>query len=274
MAGGLLEYSGLVTKTRAMKSRLLRQEDFEKISEFQTVSETISFLREQESYGKIYGGHEEIQHRGQVEALIYNSIGEDYRKLYKFANNNQRRAMALYYEQLQFEEAVPEIEASYFERVWKDIENFSGKRTRKVLREVFGTQIDWMNIMWCYRAKQFFHQQPQEIERMLIPVHYRLTKAEFRRLLEAEHAEEFRRILGNTAYFRGKEALVRLKDEVSYRKVMERMYQRLCRKYPHSMAPVFCYFYKKEQEIQHLTTALEGIRYQLPAKDIRELILI
>ena len=76
MAGGLLEYSGLVTKTRAMKSRLLRQEDFEKISEFQTVSETISFLREQESYGKIYGGHEEIQHRGQVEALIYNSIGE------------------------------------------------------------------------------------------------------------------------------------------------------------------------------------------------------
>ena len=81
MAGELLEYSGLVTKTRAMKSRLLRQEDFEPITEFQTVPETIVFLREQESYGKIYGGHEEIQHRGQVEALIYHSIQEDYRKL-------------------------------------------------------------------------------------------------------------------------------------------------------------------------------------------------
>ncbi len=29
MAGGLLQYSGLVTKTRAMKSRLLKREDFE-----------------------------------------------------------------------------------------------------------------------------------------------------------------------------------------------------------------------------------------------------
>ena len=82
MAGGLLQYSGLVTKTRAMKSRLLKREDFERITEFQTVQETIGFLREQESYGRIYGGHEEIQHRGQVEALIHHSIEEDYQKLY------------------------------------------------------------------------------------------------------------------------------------------------------------------------------------------------
>lgn len=274
MAGELLEYSGLVTKTRAMKSRLLRQEDFERITEFQTVPETIVFLREKESYGKIYGGHEEIQHRGQVEALIYHSIQEDYRKLYRFANEAQRRAMGLYIEQIQFEEAVPKIDASYFVRVWNEIEEFSGKQMRRVLREVFGTQIDWLNIMWCYRAKQFFHQKTQDLEGMLIPVHYRLTRREFQQLTEAQDTEEFCRILENTAYFKGREALIKLQDEVSYRRVMENMYQRLCKKYPNSMAPVFYYFYKKEQEIQYLTTALEGIRYQLPAKDIRELILL
>ena len=274
MAGGLFEYSALVTKTRAMRSRLLRQEDFERIAEFQTVSETIGFLREQESYGKIYGGHEEIQHRGQVEALIYRSIREDYQKLYRFANARQREAMDLYLGQIQFEEAVPRIDAVYFERVWREIEDISGKHMRKLLREVFGTQIDWMNIMWCYRAKQFFHQGPQVIERMLIPICYRLKQTEFRQLLLAEQIEEFQRILGNTVYFKGREALVRLQDEISYRKVMEKMYQRLCRKYPCSMAPVYYYFYKKEQEIQNLTTALEGIRYQIPAQDIRELILV
>lgn len=273
MAGGLLEYSGLVTKTRAMKSRLLRPEDFERIAEFQTVSETIGFLQEQDSYRKIYGGHEEIQHRGQVEELIYHSIEEDYQKLYRFANERQRRAMELYLAQIQFEESVPRIDASYFEQVWKEIQEFPGKKMRKLLQEVFGTQIDWMNIMWCYRAKQFFHQSPQDIEKMLIPICYRLRQAEFQQLLMAEQMEEFRRILGSTAYFKGREALIRLQDEISYHKVMEKMYQRLCRKYPCSMAPVFYYFYKKEQEIQHLTTALEGIRYQLSAKDIRELIL-
>ncbi len=274
MAGGLLEYSGLVTKIRAMKSRLLRQEDFERIAEFQTISETISFLREQDSYGRIYGGHEEIQHRGQVEALIYHSIEEDYRKLYRFANRTQRRAMDLYFEQIQFEEAVPRIDASYFKRVWKEIEEFSGRRMRRLLREVFGTQIDWMNILWCYRAKEFFHQSPQDIEKTLIPVHYRLGRAEFQRLLMTEQMDEFREILRNSVYFKGREALVKLQDEISYRNVMEKMYQRLCQKYPCSIAPVFYYFYKKEQEIQHLTTALEGIRYQLPAKDIRDLILM
>ena len=88
-----MQYSGLVTKARAMHGRLLKQEDFERIMEFQTVAETIGFLREQESYGKIYGGHEEIQHRGQVEALIHNSILEDYQKLYKFGNREQKQAM-------------------------------------------------------------------------------------------------------------------------------------------------------------------------------------
>lgn len=140
--------------------------------------------------------------------------------------------------------------------------------------EVFGTQIDWLNIMWIYRAKQFFHEKPQEIEKILIPVYYKLRKEQCQQLLEAEHTEEFQRILGNTSYFKGREALVKLQDEISYHHVMGKMYQRLCQKYPSSMAPVFYYFYQKEQEIEHLTAALEGIRYQLPAKDIRELILM
>lgn len=273
MAGELLQYSGLITKTRAMQSRLLKQEDFERITEFQTVEETIGFLREQESYGRIYGGREEIKHRGQVEALIHNSILEDYRKLYLFGNGQQRKAMELYLDQIQYEESVPQVEISYFTKVWKQIEGFSDKKMQKVLREVFGTQIDWLNIMWMYRSKQFFHQKPEEIIGNLIPIHYKLKKAEFQKLLESEQTEEFCRILGNTTYFKGKEALVKMQDEISYRQVMEKMYQRVCQKYPASMAPVFRYFYKKEQEIEHLTTALEGIRYQVPAKEIRDLIL-
>lgn len=273
MAGGLLEYSGLVTKTRAMKGRLLEKEDFERISEFQTVQETIGFLREQESYGRIYGGHEEIQHRGQVEALIHDSIWEDYRKLYRFANARQRRALNLFFEQFQFEHPAQAVKAPYFIKVWKEIDSFSGRQMRHVLREVFGTQIDWLNIMWIYRGKQFFHQNPQEIRKMLIPIQYKLKKTQFFQLLEAEETEAFPGILGNTAYFFGKEALVKLEDEISYRNVMKKMYERLCKKHPSSMAPVYYYFHQKEQEIQNLTAALEGIRYQLAAKDIRELIL-
>lgn len=274
MAGKLLEYSGLVTKARAMKGRLLKREDFERITEFQTVQETISFLREQESYGRIYGGHEEIQHRGQVEALIHDSIREDYRKLYRFANDSQRRVMELYLEQIRFGETPSRADVSYFVQSFKEISELSDKQMKKVLSEIFGTQIDWLNIMWIYRARHFFHQKPEAAEELIIPVSYKLKKEECQRLLAAEQMEEFLQILENTVYYRGKDALVKIQDEVSYHYVMGKMYQRICRKYPFSMAPVLYYFYRKEQEIEHLTTVLEGIRYQLPREEIRQMILL
>ncbi len=269
-----MQYSGLVTKAKAMQGRLLKREDFERITEFQTVAETINFLREQESYGKIYGGREEIQHRGQVEALIHNSILEDYRKLYRFGNREQKEAMELYYGQLQYEDSVPKIEEGYFEKAWSRIEEFPGGRMKRVLREIFGTQIDWLNILWMYRGKMFYQESPEEISTILIPARYKLKKLQFQKLLEAESIEEFQRLLAKTPYFQGMRPLVTVQDEVSYQRVMQRMYRRTCRKHPASIAPVFYYFYQKEQEIEHLTTALEGIRYQVPAKDIRELILL
>lgn len=127
MAGELLQYSGLITKIKAMEGRLLTREDYEHILEFQTVNETIAFLREQQIYGKIYGGHDEIQHRGQVEALIYNSIREDYESICRFCNPVQRKALRLYEKQVQYENAVPQLDTSYFTEVWKKLV-FSGRR--------------------------------------------------------------------------------------------------------------------------------------------------
>lgn len=274
MARGLLQYSGLVAKTKAMQGRLLKREDFERITEFQTVQETIAFLREQESYGKIYGGREEIQHRGQVEELIYHSIWEDYRKLSRFSNESQRSALRLYLEQLKQKDVPGRADISYFARAWEEVQGYKDKTMRRILREIFGTQIDWLNIMWIYRARNFFHQEPEAVAKMLIPIRYKLRREEHEQLLVTEQEEEFMQILGNTSYYRGRDALVRIEDEISYHYVMGKMYRRICRKYPFSIAPVFYYFYEKELETQYLTTALEGIRYQLPPKEIREMINI
>ena len=53
MAGGLLEYSGLVTKTKAMRARLLGADDYTAISEYESVTDFIAFLREQPAYAHI-----------------------------------------------------------------------------------------------------------------------------------------------------------------------------------------------------------------------------
>jgi V/A-type H+-transporting ATPase subunit C len=52
------------------------------------------------------------------------------------------------------------------------------------------------------------------------------------------------------------------------------MYHRISRKYPASMAPVLKYIYEKEQEIERVTMIIEGIRYQVPPKEIKDMVLI
>lgn len=69
MAGGLLEYSGLVTKTKAMRARLLGADDYTAISEYESVTDFIAFLREQPAYAPVFERHGEVAHRGQVEAV-------------------------------------------------------------------------------------------------------------------------------------------------------------------------------------------------------------
>ena len=197
MVGELLQYSGLVTKIRAMAGRLLTQEEYERILGFQTVDETIAYLKEEKTYGKIYSGHDEIKHRGQVEALIYNSIRMDFEKICCFCNPVQRQAIKLYEPQLQYENAAPELNQDYFFKTWKQISRFPKKDAKKILREVFGTQIDWLNIMWVYRAKRFFRQQDAEIIPYIIPVYYKLKKTELQNMIRAQSIEEFEKNCDN-----------------------------------------------------------------------------
>lgn len=342
MSGGLLEYSGLVTKTRAMSGRLLEKEDYVKLSEYETVDSFIAFLREAEGYAPIFESHEEIAHRGQVEAVIHDSLYADYQKLYRFAHGEQRKGLdiiffryevnvlkncleyamtgseydpgylkyifaghACYdavmaaqakslsellmavagtdYEkllrrmsengQMTYADYAFGLDIYYYKNAWKRIQNIRDVKVRRVMEILIGTEIDWQNIMWIYRSKRYYKMKPSDIYVNVIPVTYRLKKTQLKRMIEAETVEEFKEELKKTSYFTEKEAIVKLGDEITSRKIMEKTYGIVYRKYPMSIAPVLRYLYEKEHEIDLLTSVLEGIRYQIPPREIKELVL-
>lgn len=344
MSGGLLRYSGLVTKTRAMHGGLLSQEMAVELSECETVDEIIAFLREYDSYAPIYQSHEEIAHRAQVEAVIDDSLYLDYGKLYRFANGEQRRGLEILFlryemnvlktcleeinkkdneknltylnlffgqhasfdtkkvtearsitEFLRALEGSPyqdffrrlvenesmthadyaiQLDILYYKMAWKRLRKLKDGRTRAIYTQILGTEIDWQNIMWMYRSKRFFNRKQEDIYADMIPISYRLKQAELKALLKSETLEEFMEILGKTSYFSGKDAEVSLGDEITFKQMMEKTYQKVCRKYPMSLAPVIKYLYDKENEIDVLTTILEGVRYRIPAREIQELVMI
>lgn len=344
MASGLLAYSGLVTKTKAMHGRLLTRQELTRLTEYEGVEDLISFLREHGSYAKIFASHDEVAHRGQVEAVIGDSLYQDYSRIYCFANGVQRKALAILFMRYEIDElkyclerviqdgntakrkywnpffaehaafdvtaamsagsitellqalsdtsyarlisrlyeesggdyayCATQLDIYYYRTVWKIKDKIPDGRTREICTELLGTEIDWQNIMWIYRSKRFYGRSAADIAANVIPVSFRLRKEKLRELIEVEQLEEFVHLVGQTAYFTEKEAVVKLGDEITYRLIMDRTYQKICRKYPMSIAPVFKYFYDKENEIDILTTILEGVRYRIPSKEIQELVLV
>ena len=343
MSGGLLKYSGLVTKTKAMHGRLLEKDELIRLSESENVEELITFLKESKGYAAIYESHEEIHHRAQVEAVIHDSLYADYVRLYQFADSRQRQCLEMIflryeisllkscleyavkgggspnkgylelffnrhssydttavtqaksvseligalagtpYEKLflrmsedgtmQYGDWAVRLDLYYYMTAWKRKDKITDACQRKILTQILGTEIDWLNIMWIYRGRQFYEMKASDLAASLIPIRYRLRKEELQGMLEAESVDTFLQLVSRTVYVTEKDAVVHMEDEITFRMVMERTYENLCRKYPQSMAPVLKYLYDKEEEIDLLTTVLEGVRYQIPSREIRDLIL-
>lgn len=344
MAGGLLEYSGLVTKTSAMRGKLLSGATMLALAEYENVDELLSFLRDSDGYAKIYRSHEEIQHRAQVEAVLSDSLYADYGKLYQFAGIEAKRGLEILFfryevnvlkgclehvrqgsanakqgdflyrlfdkyaafetnavmeaenmvqlkqalensryeklfeqfvenEGLSFADCAVKLDIFYYQKAWQMCKKLRDKQMQKIIAGILGTEIDWQNIMWMYRSKQFFSLGPTEIYANLIPVSYRINSTAQKQLLEAAQITGFVETLQKTPYFTEKDAVVKLGDEVTFREVIDRTYRKICQKYPMSIAPVFAYLHQKEREIDNLTTVLEGVRYQVPAREIQELVL-
>ena len=94
--GNLLEYSGIVTKVRAMKAKLLTPKQFEEIAGLGSVLEIVDYLKKNTAYADVLDMLEDDQlHRGNIEKVLTQSLYHDYTKIYRFCGQKQRRFMKL-----------------------------------------------------------------------------------------------------------------------------------------------------------------------------------
>lgn len=93
----LLTYSGITTKIRAMKSRLITDEQFAVMAGLEDVRSAADFLKSQPAYADIFADVDDTRlHRGYIEQLLTRSEYRDFAKLYRFSNLSQRRFLDLY----------------------------------------------------------------------------------------------------------------------------------------------------------------------------------
>ncbi len=94
---GLMAYSGLATKVRAMQGHLLTQEDFLTIVRLPDIPAVAAWLRGQPSYEPMLRElNTAAVHREELEPHLRESVYYDFAKIYRFADAYQRQFLGLY----------------------------------------------------------------------------------------------------------------------------------------------------------------------------------
>ena len=112
---------------------------------------------------------------------------------------------------------------------------------------------------------------PVYIYSLLIPCNYKIRPAVIKSLVECGSLDEFFAILSKTPYAAAyhKETDGEIHSiETLYTTILKNIFSLANRRNPYSVACINSYLYFKEEEIQRLTTIIEGIRYQLPPGEI------
>ena len=100
--GNVMSYSGIVTKVRAMQAKLLTEKDFENIANLKSVPEAIDYLKEKPAYADYVNRMDvSLYHRGNVEKVLYQSLFDDYTRIFRFAGMEQKKFLKIYWKRYE-----------------------------------------------------------------------------------------------------------------------------------------------------------------------------
>lgn len=96
--GNVMAYSGITTKVRAMSAKLLKEKDYDTIAGLGTVTEAIEYLKDKTAYAPYVERMDvSLYHRGNVEKILYQSLFDDYSRIFRFAGMEQKTFLKLYW---------------------------------------------------------------------------------------------------------------------------------------------------------------------------------
>jgi V/A-type H+-transporting ATPase subunit C len=166
-------------------------------------------------------------------------------------------------------ELEQELDLLYFRYIWNEKDKLD-KDNREIMRRIIGMEIDLRNIMWVYRLKKYYEVPSGLIVASLIAIEYKLPAASLSQMKDAGSEEEMLEIIGKSPY---KDVFVDFDDpRGSFYRAMHTAISREIKLNPFSIAPAAGYLFDKAEEINKVTTVLEGVRYSLPATEIMKYI--
>lgn len=91
------------------------------------------------------------------------------------------------------------LDRSYYENIFNHMKKLD-KKDQKIARELIGTHIDLINLMYIYRGKRSYEILPQEMANFIIDGGYSLHLPKLRKLVRCETLEEYVKEVQKTHY--------------------------------------------------------------------------
>ena len=90
MTNALLQYSGLLAKTKAMEGKLLSAQWIEALSKAESVEAAVVMLKGSPGYGQVLSKTENVTQTVELQKRLEESLHNDYKHLIRFAGRKQR----------------------------------------------------------------------------------------------------------------------------------------------------------------------------------------
>lgn len=142
---------------------------------------------------------------------------------------------------------------------------------RKIAEDMVGTEIDYLNIQWIYRATKYFDISREEILIYSIPGGRKISFARLKELIYTKNLEEFKRLAENYLGY----ALFDENNDISLEIATDKMIYQLVKnlKDNENIEMPLAYIYRMGIEVKELIAVTEGIRYELPKEEIKKFLV-
>ncbi len=164
------------------------------------------------------------------------------------------------------------LDAYLYNAIWHTAEKKLKGEQVKLFKNLIGSKIDMLNLLWIYRGKKYFGFENEIIFTYILPIRYRLTEDIIRQLVTADSIERFTDIVKiSTSYGGLFEDCDKGKfPEENYRYIYRNLSKSIFVNHSESMVAIYAYLNLKEVELNNITSITEGIRYNLNTESIRK----
>ncbi len=199
-------------------------------------------------------GINEVTSRQEFYEVIKN---EDYAKIFKDY---------IEVDEVLLDELEVRLDKYYYEKV------FDLAKGNKILEKLIGEEIDLNNLSWIVRSKKFFGYTKEEIEILLVPIYYNLSKKKTDKLLLAETYDDLKQELSNTKYKNALTEEASVEHDID--SFMYREYKKIFTYKIFDISTVYVMINMMHIDFNNIINIIEGIRYSRDTKQIQKKLIM